>query len=80
MNVPSRPRSSTPGPSLAGCAGAVVGVTVAYIGAEAALAGPLHPVHWGITLLGGVIGYAVGEAISRYKAGDAPYRGPRGRR
>lgn len=79
MAVPSRPSPPPSGPSLEACAGAVVGVTVAYIGAEAALAGPLHPVHWGLALLGGAIGYAVGEAIHRYKAGEAPFRGPRRR-
>lgn len=78
--MPSRPRSSEPGPSLEGCGGAIVGITLAYIGAEAALSGPLHPVHWGITLLGGVIGYLVGETRHRYKTSDAPFHRPRDRR
>lgn len=78
--MPSRPRSSAPGPSLEGCGGAVVGITLAYIGAEAALSGPLHPIHWGISLLGGVIGYLVGEATHRYTTGEAPFRGSRHRR
>lgn len=73
-------RSSEPGPSLEACAGAIIGVTFTYLGAEAMLPGPLHPVHWGLTLAGGAVGYAIGQAVHRLKGEDPPWRNPRSRR
>ena len=73
--------SSRPGPSLEGCAGAVAGFTLTYIGVEAALPGALHPIHWGVTVLGAVSGYLIGQVVYRVKAGNVPVRGHRvGRR
>ena len=75
--MPNRSRPSEPGPSLEGCAGAVVGFTLAYLSAEATLSGAPHPVHWGVTLLGAIIGYAIGHAVYLYKAGRTQARGAR---
>ena len=58
------PRGTAPAhPSLEGCAGAALGFTVSYLVVEAAMAGPLHPVHWLVAGLGGALGYAVGHGI-----------------
>lgn len=67
--MPPRRRAPTPGPSLEGLAGTVIGFTAVYLGAEAALPGALHPLHWVVTLRGGGIGYAVGHALSLWKDG-----------
>jgi hypothetical protein len=75
-----QPRFSEPGPSLEACAGVIIGVTLTYLGAEAMLPGPFHPVHWGLTLAGGVVGYIVGQVVHRCKSDDPPWRNPRSRR
>ena len=65
-----------PGPSLEGLAGAVLGVTVVYLAAEAALPGNRHPLHWLITIVGGAAGYAIGHAVYLVKERRA-WRVPR---
>ena len=75
-----QPRPPDPGPSLEACAGVVLGGTVTYFGVEAMLPGPLHPVHWGVTLGGAVIGYLIGQTVHRFKTGDTPWRRTPGRR
>ena len=71
-----RPPSARSGPSLEGCAGGVVGFTLTYIGVEGALPGALHPIHWGVTVLGAIVGYLIGHGVSRFKAGNTPFRSP----
>lgn len=77
----SRARRPRWDPSIEGLIGGVVGLTLVYIGAEAFLAGPLHPVHWAAAALGGGTGFLIGHAVYRFQAGDdMPFRRPDGRR
>ncbi len=64
------------GPSLGGLAGSVPGFTIAYLGAEAAVGGPMHPIHWVVAFVGGLFGYLVGHGIWMYREGllDFPRR------
>lgn len=57
------------GPSLGGIAGAVPGFTVAYLGAEATMSGPIHPIHWIVAFGGGVFGYLAGHVVWLYREG-----------
>lgn len=75
--VSPRRRADDPGPSLEGCAGAVVGFTGAYLAAEAALPGSAHPTHWLLTLAGAAIGYLIGHATYLVKEGYGPLLGRR---
>jgi hypothetical protein len=63
-----QPGSSESGPSLEACAGVIIDVPVTYLGAEAMLPGPLHPVHWELTLAGGAVGYVVGQVVHRLES------------
>jgi F0F1-type ATP synthase assembly protein I len=74
------PRRSDSGPSLEACAGVVVGLTFAYLIAESAVVGPLHPVHWGLALVGAALGYLAGQAVHRFRNGESPWGGTRRRR
>lgn len=60
----SHQRSTTDhGPSLEGCAGVVMGFTLADLVAEAALVGQPHPIHWLVTLAGAGLGYGIGHVV-----------------
>ena len=50
----------------------MTGVTLGYISAEAALPGPVHPIHWGVALLGAGAGYLLGQGVNRLKEGRQP--------
>lgn len=63
----SRRRHDPEGPSLEAVAGLGVGLFVAYLSAEAALPGDMHPIHWLIAAVGAVIGYLIGALIFRAK-------------
>lgn len=64
------------GPSLGGMVGSVAGFTVGYLVAEAAVSGPMHPIHWMIAFVAGLLAYFAGHAIWLYREGylDIPWR------
>lgn len=64
--MPRSPREAH-GPSLEGLAGLVIGLLVAYLGAEAGLPGNRHPLHWVLAAVGGGVGYLIGDIIARVK-------------
>ena len=63
----SKKRPAIEGPSLEAVAGIVVGLLGFYLAAEGLLPGNRHPIHWLITLVGGVAGYWTGTVIYRLK-------------
>ena len=63
----SKRRHDPTGPSLEAVAGLGIGLFAAYLSAEAALPGNLHPIHWLIAAGGGIVGYLVGALVFRLK-------------
>jgi hypothetical protein len=45
---------------LVAAVGVGLGFLGAYVGAEAALNGSVHPLHWLVALVGGLLGYGIG--------------------
>lgn len=63
----SRRRHDPEGPSLEALAVPASAIVPAYLGAEAALPGAFHPLHWLITAAGGGLGYFIGTGVFRFK-------------
>lgn len=57
------------GPALESLAGAVIAGPIGYLAAEGIMNDNRHPIHWVITAGIGVIGYAIGAGVYRWREG-----------
>lgn len=60
-------RSEAEGPSLVVVLATTSMAMIGYLVGETALALRPHPAHWGIALLGGLVGWAVGRIYYQFK-------------